>query len=358
MNLTQLKYNLGNVRAVITDHKFISGTNEPLYKAELLSATDYYAYGSPQYGRTYTSQTGKYRFGFNTQEKTDEISGEGNHNTALFWEYDTRLGRRWNLDPKPQVNISDYTAMGGNPILNMDWLGDEFVTPEDKKRAEDRKVDLKDKAAKLTKQRKILAKSTEKSEEKDAKLKDYDKRIKSLNNAADEIEQLEKSPDQYTFKYVPNQTGQAGAGVSGLNDLGQFEIQYSDNESEVHELKHAFQYHKGQINFKGDDPLYTNYKDINDEVEAHQRDYAYNNQQRSYLDITSMDEITPDFVSNSATKYAQMPKDNRSIHTMCSQIGPCRSDSKLRNYDESHKLLRNANIGRISINAVLNDFAQ
>lgn len=67
----------------------------------------------------------KYRFGFNTQEKVDEISGEGNHNTALFWEYDTRLGRRWNLDPKPQVYISDYAVMANSPILLNDLFGDD-----------------------------------------------------------------------------------------------------------------------------------------------------------------------------------------------------------------------------------------
>jgi hypothetical protein len=71
-----------------------------------------------------TTCTTGYRFSFNGQEKTDEISGEGNHNTAMFWEYDTRLGRRWNLDPKPQVNISDYAAFANNPIRFIDPLGD------------------------------------------------------------------------------------------------------------------------------------------------------------------------------------------------------------------------------------------
>jgi hypothetical protein len=65
-----------------------------------------------------------YRFGFNTQEKVNEIVGVGNHNTALFWEYDTRLGRRWNLDPKPQISISDYAINANNPIANTDFLGD------------------------------------------------------------------------------------------------------------------------------------------------------------------------------------------------------------------------------------------
>jgi len=67
-----------------------------------------------------------YEFGFNGQMKTNEIAGVGNHNTAEFWEYDTRLGRRWNRDPKPTVGLSIYSVMGGNPILNRDLLGDVF----------------------------------------------------------------------------------------------------------------------------------------------------------------------------------------------------------------------------------------
>lgn len=69
-----------------------------------------------------------YRFGFNTQEKTNEIAGVRNHNTAMFWEYDTRLGRRWNLDPVPQVSFSDYSTLKDNPIMMMDWLGNSTHT--------------------------------------------------------------------------------------------------------------------------------------------------------------------------------------------------------------------------------------
>jgi hypothetical protein len=49
-----------------------------------------------------------YRFGFNGQEKVNEIAGICNHNTALFWEYDSRLGRRWNTDPVVKPNESSY----------------------------------------------------------------------------------------------------------------------------------------------------------------------------------------------------------------------------------------------------------
>jgi hypothetical protein len=65
-----------------------------------------------------------YTFGFNGQEKVNEIAGTGNHNTALFWEYDTRLGRRWNLDPVWNGSESRYATFGNNPVAFSDVLGD------------------------------------------------------------------------------------------------------------------------------------------------------------------------------------------------------------------------------------------
>ena len=63
------------------------------------------------------------RFAFNGQEKVDEISGAGNHNTAEFWEYDTRLGRRWNLDPVMKSWESGYATFANNPVLYIDPNG-------------------------------------------------------------------------------------------------------------------------------------------------------------------------------------------------------------------------------------------
>jgi hypothetical protein len=70
------------------------------------------------------SDAKSYRWGFNGQQREDEIAGEGNHNTAKFWEYDSRLGRRWNLDPKPQIGNSDYGVNRNNPIISVDKNGD------------------------------------------------------------------------------------------------------------------------------------------------------------------------------------------------------------------------------------------
>jgi hypothetical protein len=68
---------------------------------------------------------GAYRYGFNTQEKEDEISvSAGTHYSAEFWMYDTRIGRRWNLDPKPNPSLSHHSTFAGNPIMYTDFLGD------------------------------------------------------------------------------------------------------------------------------------------------------------------------------------------------------------------------------------------
>ena len=67
----------------------------------------------------------KYRFGFGGHEKDDEIyNSSGSSYTGHFWQYDSRLGRRWNRDPKPNPSISQYATFADNPILYSDPLGD------------------------------------------------------------------------------------------------------------------------------------------------------------------------------------------------------------------------------------------
>jgi hypothetical protein len=73
-------------------------------------------------GRTFTAGT-QYRYGFNGQEKSDEIAA--GLTTAMYWEYDSRIGRRWNVDPVLKVWESPYLCLGGNPILYCDTKGDD-----------------------------------------------------------------------------------------------------------------------------------------------------------------------------------------------------------------------------------------
>ena len=96
---------------------------------------NYYPFGSPMTGRTWAaSGADKYGFGMNGQEKDDEIYGEGNATTAEYWEYDTRLGRRWNVDIafKEKPWMSSYHAFSNKPITNIDPNGANDGWVEDK----------------------------------------------------------------------------------------------------------------------------------------------------------------------------------------------------------------------------------
>ena len=64
-----------------------------------------------------------YRYGFNGQEHSTELGNDDY--TAQFWEYDSRTGRRWNVDPVEKVWESPYLCFDGNPILIFDLHGDD-----------------------------------------------------------------------------------------------------------------------------------------------------------------------------------------------------------------------------------------
>jgi YD repeat-containing protein len=115
----ELSNHLGNVLAVVTDNIHL---DQDSTWASVINMTDYYPFGLAMDGRTV--QDSSYRYGFNTQEKVDEIKGSGNHYTAEFWEYNPRVVHRWNVDPKPNPSFSNYAIMQGSPIWFSDPLGD------------------------------------------------------------------------------------------------------------------------------------------------------------------------------------------------------------------------------------------
>ena len=89
----------------------------------MVSKSAYYAFGSLLPGRNYNS--GSYRFGFGGHEKWDEVHGS----TGSIYDFgdfglDTRIGRRWNVDPLDQPDISPYAVFNDNPIYYVDPDGE------------------------------------------------------------------------------------------------------------------------------------------------------------------------------------------------------------------------------------------
>ncbi len=148
--LYEMSNHLGNVLTVINDIKIPQSSNSldvDGYLATIVSTADYSPFGVQLDERTVSAES--YRYGWQTQERVDEISGSGNHYTAEHWEYDPRVVFRWNRDPVVKHDQSPYSILAGNPIWFIDPNGADSslynantgafmakgITPEDDKTA-------------------------------------------------------------------------------------------------------------------------------------------------------------------------------------------------------------------------------
>jgi RHS repeat-associated protein len=115
---------LGNVLVTVSDKKLQHTTdniNVDYYLSDVVTANDYYSGGMTMPGRKYSSSSSSYRYGQNGQEPDKELNE--NIYTAEFWEYDSRLVRRWNMDPATKEYESPYACFANNPINMVDPLG-------------------------------------------------------------------------------------------------------------------------------------------------------------------------------------------------------------------------------------------
>jgi RHS repeat-associated protein len=81
---------------------------------------DYILFGMQMPDRSYVATGSGYRFGFQSQEKDDEIKGEGNSINFAYRMHDPRIGRFLSIDPlsKEYLFYSPY-AFSGNRVIDM-----------------------------------------------------------------------------------------------------------------------------------------------------------------------------------------------------------------------------------------------
>ena len=117
----ELSNHLGNVLAVISDKKIPTLNAANLlrfFNADIVSYSDYDPFGMlvpNRYGNS-----GVYRYGFQRQEKDDELKGEGNSLNYTFRMHDPRVGRFFAPDPleKSYPWYSPY-QFSGNRVIDM-----------------------------------------------------------------------------------------------------------------------------------------------------------------------------------------------------------------------------------------------
>lgn len=125
----ELTNHLGNVLTVISDKKLPVCSNGTFnsFMADVVSATDYSPFGAPLPGRTW--QASEYRFGFNGQEKDDEVSGEGNEYDYGARIYNSRLGRWLTTDAKEKKypGVTPYAYALNSSIIFKDPDGNDVI---------------------------------------------------------------------------------------------------------------------------------------------------------------------------------------------------------------------------------------
>ncbi|AWM15208.1 hypothetical protein DI487_00005 [Flavobacterium sediminis] len=131
----ELSNHLGNVLSVVTDRKLIKvdGNGDPLSATvfpDVLSYNDYYPFGSLIPDRHASSAA--YRYGFQGQEKDDEIKGEGNSINYTFRMHDPRVGRFFAVDPLtgkfPELTPYQYASNSPIALKEIEGLeGDWYV---------------------------------------------------------------------------------------------------------------------------------------------------------------------------------------------------------------------------------------
>lgn len=130
----ELTDHLGNVRVLISDIKRVVDTQsdnvitagEDYYTPEVLAYTDYDPFGVELDGRK-GSIEGRYRYGFQGQERDDEIKGEGNSWNYAFRMHDPRVGRFFATDPisDEYPHLSPYSFSANKVISAVEVEGME-----------------------------------------------------------------------------------------------------------------------------------------------------------------------------------------------------------------------------------------
>jgi RHS repeat-associated protein len=125
----EISNHLGNVLATVLDRKTTTAatgtviaatpTDANLFRADIATATDYYAFGQPMPTRDYkaTWSSTDYRYGFQGQEQEDEL-----WKNAAVYKYrieDCRIGRFFSVDPlDDEYPFYSPYAFSGNRLMD------------------------------------------------------------------------------------------------------------------------------------------------------------------------------------------------------------------------------------------------
>lgn len=117
----EFKDHLGNVRITYSDLKNKIAAND--FALDLINTTGYYPFGMQMSARTFTNTDAIFsdeghRYGFQGQEKDDEVKGKGNSVNYSYRMHDPRIGRFFSIDPlAPSYPWNSPYAFSENRVI-------------------------------------------------------------------------------------------------------------------------------------------------------------------------------------------------------------------------------------------------
>ncbi|WP_261511320.1 RHS repeat-associated core domain-containing protein [Chryseobacterium paludis] len=258
----QYKDHLGNVR--------ISFGRNSAGALEITDANDYYPFGMNHLktGNSFFSPSAYKNYKYNGKELQE---------TSMY-DYGARMymadiGRWGVVDPLAEIypSTSPFNYCNNNPIMFIDPTGMTIEDPDD-----------------LVKKQKEMLKDTNSAIQQFVKSGGMDadlgnKLISFNEKVLGEISSLEKSDQVYNVSDVG--TGESGMSYDASNAKV---IIKSENDYGLlgHELKHAYQFEKGETSLAIDNKSYGSLYDVSDETEAYNRE-RYHKSGRDYIEKSS-----------------------------------------------------------------------
>ena len=234
----------------------------------VLQATDYYAFGLEH---TPKAKENENRYLYNGKELQDETFAGG---VRLGWYdygwrfYDPQLGRFHTVDPMAEkyYSISPYAYCANNPIRFVDPTGMIIEDPDEL---------VKKQKAQLNQNLSYIQNALKAEGLSEGITSALNKLAGAFQSSLNEISTLEKSDQVYSVHYGEGKEG----GMSYDNKTGAINIGIGKSDASIgligHELKHAYQYEKGQISLVTDNSGYGKLYDITDETAAYNRERTF-----------------------------------------------------------------------------------